>query len=165
MQTPIWLLSGAYWIHMAATVVWLGGLFWMSAFFQTHTAQEGVSSAGQAWRLLRRFLSIAWLSLALLVGTGLLQMAANPNYQGTLALVNPWSRALLAKHVVVLLMAGLNGHLQWVQLPALERAMIAARGGTGDPQPMAASRMLRFHRLNLALGLLVLLLTAMARTA
>ena len=45
----------------------------------------------------RRLQLVGWLSLAVLVGTGMFQMSASPSYRGFLAINNPWSIALDSK--------------------------------------------------------------------
>lgn len=159
-------LTGAYWLHMAATVVWIGGLFFQSAIL--HPALDGSSSREDALRLLRRvrrrFQPLSWLSLAALVGTGLMQMSANPNYQGLLGLGNRWAAAIFVKHVVIMLMVGAAALQTWVLHPRLERSLMTREQTDGYDED-AARLDGRLTTLNLTLALVVLALTAVARTA
>lgn len=149
---------------MGATVAWIGGLFFQSTLLYPALLQDldPAITAGLIRRLNKRFSSIAWLSLGLLIATGLTQMAAHPNYRGFLQIGDRWSLALLAKHISIGLMLALAGYQTWFLQPRLERA--ALRRAT-DEQGQLASSLRRLHLGNFALGLLVLGFTALARTA
>ena len=97
---PGWVLSAAYWLHMAATVAWVGGLLFQAVLLPGAT--RGLEPRARARffdSLSRRFQPIAWLSLAVLVFTGLTQMAAHPRYAGLLVIEGRWAQAILAKHL------------------------------------------------------------------
>lgn len=152
------MLALAYWLHMAATIVWIGGLFFQSVILAPLLAQVS-ERARLLERLQQRFQPLAWLSLAVLIGTGLLQMSASPNYQGLLSIANPWSRAIFAKHLAIAAMFAVAAYQTWVLQPRIARlAMLEAADD-------AQRRFQRLARINLALGILVLGLTALARTA
>jgi uncharacterized membrane protein len=164
---PNSLLALSYTLHMLATVVLVGGLFvlsvlWLPAASRTLHPRD---QAALLRAILRRFQPLAWLSIAVLAATGLTQMAANPNYLGFLALENPWSVAMFAKHAAFGVMVALAIYQTWVITPALERQALqrAADGEPGD-QAVAASQS-RLLRLNFWIGLIILGLTAIARTA
>ena len=161
-------LTGAYWLHMAATVVWIGGLFFQAAIL--HPALDGSASNDEALRLLRsvrrRFQPLSWLSLAVLFGTGLMQMSANPNYEGLLGLGNRWAAAIFVKHLAILLMVGAAAVQTWVLHPRLERSLMSRRRANSDDWDTQSARLdARLTAVNLALALIVLALTAVARTA
>lgn len=166
---PVWALALAFWLHMAATVVWIGGLFYQAVLLAP--AIEGHLSPELGRRLLqalrRRFTPLAWLSLAVLVGTGLMQMAGNPNYEGFLSIQNLWARAILTKHVAILGMVIIAVYQTWFIQPQIERALLrrAMQPERGDEAAPLLSRQVRLHRWNFILGILVLALTALARTA
>ena len=81
-----WILSAAYALHMAATVAWVGGLTFQSSPASAPHAVAGAAGprAGLYEALARRFQPMAWLSLAVLIFTGLSQMAAHPATAGFL---------------------------------------------------------------------------------
>jgi uncharacterized membrane protein len=173
---PLLALSLTYWLHMLATVVWLGGLAALSIFV-VPSAQGSLESSAYS-RLLeaiqRRLDPLGWLCLAVLVGTGLFQMSANPNYQGFLAVNNRWAVAILTKHLVFFVMTALSAYLTWGLLPALRRAALRQSRINEDRlvNPENVTQMQRLKRreaqllrLNLFLGVIVLALTAIARSS
>jgi uncharacterized membrane protein len=157
---PTLILALVYWLHLLASVVWLGGLAMLVA-----AAWPGARrAAGDALDgLERRFRPLANVSLLVLLVTGMIQMGGDPHYEGWFAVRNAWSAGLLAKHLVVLGMIGVSLMLQFGAAPALERThLLAERGVSGGESERAAARR-RLRRLtaaNLALGVVVLMLTA-----
>ena len=93
---PAWALTLSYGLHLLATVALVGGLFTQAILVLPAASQDTASRAelAMARRISKRFQPIAWLSLAILAGTGMLQMTGNPSYRGFVAIENPWSAAL-----------------------------------------------------------------------
>lgn len=159
-----WLLAISYWIHLLATVVWLGGLAVMVLV---------------AWPAVRRqtLLDNQWLalqqrlapfnngSLVLLLVTGFYQMTQDPNYHGFLAVDSVWAGAILLKHIAVVGMMGVGAYLQMSLYPAVQRTRLLAEKrpalATGE-QAQLKQREIGLLRLNLACAGLVLLFTAIA---
>jgi uncharacterized membrane protein len=163
---PSAVLAAAYALHMVATVVWIGGLVYL-AFFAPSLLSRLPALEREAARqaAARRFVPVAWLCLAVFVATGLSQMAANPNYAGLLGVRNPWSAAILAKHIVFAVMAAVLIYQTWILYPRLERGALGL--AADDPQALTRLRRLdqNLIRLSATLGLLVLVLTALARAS
>lgn len=112
----------------------------------------------------RRLIPFGWLSLALLVVTGLIQLSANENYLGFLAIENAWAVAILLKHIAFGIVLLLVFYLTWNLYPALERAALKRRHGEEDPhEDKLQRRGERLIILTLILGVVILLLTALAR--
>lgn len=164
--TPYWVLSLAYWLHMLATVAWVGGLTAL-IYLLLPAAQKQLDPEAFARLLLhiqRRLDPLAWLSLSVLVGTGLIQMSASPNYQGFLRFSNLWSVAILGKHLAFLLMVAVSAYMSWWVLPAMQRlALMKAKDSEEVTRLQRRERTLL--RLNLILGVIILGLTALARAA
>jgi uncharacterized membrane protein len=160
---PFGLLALAYWLHMAATVVWIGGLVFQSLIL----APVIVEGSDVLDRVRRRFEPVAWLSLAVLIGTGLMQMTASPQYTGFLAIDSTWSAAILAKHIVIGGMVLLAGYQTWGLQPQLARLKLAASRSSQDPAAVEAlrRRRRRLLRVETVASVLVLALTAVARSA
>jgi uncharacterized membrane protein len=170
METPLWALTIAYWLHMLATVTWIGGLAAL-AMFVLPAAQRALAPPAYADLLAaiqRRFDPLAWFCLAVLVGTGMFQMSASPSYSGFLAVENTWALAILLKHLVFFGMAGLSAYLTWVLLPKARRlALLRSRQSEAAGEQIARleTQEVRLLQLNLILGVIVLALTAIARAA
>ena len=177
MTAPDWALTLAYWLHMLATVVWIGGLAALSLLILP-AARKTLDHAEYAvllGDLQRRLDPLGWFSLAILAATGLFQMSASPSYQGFLSIQNSWAAAILVKHLLFLMMGGISGYLTWVLTPRLRRvALLQARSREAEStdkerslhETTALQRQEAFLlRVNLILGVLVLALTALARSS
>lgn len=190
MSATHWSLSIAYWLHMLATVTWIGGLAAL-AWLILPAARKGLTPVNYAHfldNLQKRFDPLAWFSLAILIGTGMLQMGANPNYEGFFSIDNLWAGAIFIKHIVFLGMVCVSAYLTWGLLPRIRRLALLrvreqARLSSAEPfqaedthpnaqvipgiLPEIELRILRqeenLMRLNLILGVLILGLTAIAR--
>lgn len=168
METPVWALTLAYWLHMLATVVWIGALASLALLVIPggETQLEPLQFANLIDAIQRRLDPLAWFCLALLVVTGLVQMSASPQYQGFLAIEGRWGLAILLKHLVFGGMIGASAYLTWGVLPGLRRAALLRSRGRETPEADDLRRRQKtLIRLNLALSMLVLALTALARTA
>ncbi len=167
-ETPLWALSAAYWLHMAATVVWIGGLATL-ILLVLPTARRSLDP--QAYANLmenaqRRLDPLGWLSVVVLTGTGLFQMSASPNYEGFLTITNRWATAILIKHIVFLGMVGVSAYLTWGVMPDLQRlAFLRAKGQATPEAEWLRRREIWLLGLNLVLGVIVLGLTAVARAS
>jgi uncharacterized membrane protein len=170
METNTWALWLAYWLHMLATVAWIGGLAAL-AIFVLPAARSALDPAGYAaflTNLQRRFDPLGWFCLAVLAATGMFQMSASSSYQGFLAIDNRWAAAILVKHIVFIGMAGLSAYLTWGLMPRIRRLALR-RANAGAVDETQAQRLIaqetRLLQLNLVLGVVVLALTAIARAS
>ena len=167
MEVPAWALSLAYWLHLIATIAWIGGLAAVSLLSLPLAARmaDPVEKLQLLHLTQKRLDPVAWFSLVLLVATGLVQMSASAQYEGFLAFGNAWAQAILLKHIVFLGMVPLSAYLTWRALPELSRAVLRLSKGRGDPAEvdLLYRRHQRLLRANLVLGLVVLVFTAIAR--
>jgi uncharacterized membrane protein len=154
---PVLILALNYWLHLLATVVWIGGLAML-----TLGAWPGIDAnfAGAVDALEKRFRPWANVSLALLFVTGLIQMSGDHHYDGFLIIDNAWSIGLLVKHIFIGFMIAVALIMQMSVYPALERARLRASKGDAAEDVRLRRRLRRLTALNLALGILVLLITA-----
>jgi uncharacterized membrane protein len=180
MATSTWGLSLVYWLHMLATVVWIGGLAALVILVlpAARRALDAQAYASFLAGLQRRLDPLGWFCLVVLAGSGMIQMGSNPNYQGFLAIRGQWATALILKHLAFLVMVGLSAYMSWGLLPKMRRLALqqavrsqAAAGQpvSGEPGEQLAAGLARQEalllRLNLILGVIILALTAVARTA
>lgn len=169
-EAPGLVMGLMYWLHMLATVTWIGGLSAL-ALIVLPAAKRSLDDAAYAALLNRiqpRLQQVGWLSLAVLGATGMFQMSASSSYSGFLAIDNPWAVAIFSKHVVILLMVAASAYSTWGLMPALQRlALLRAKGKKVDDAD--ALRLARQERLlltvNLVLSALVLAFTAWARVS
>ena len=132
--SPI-LLAVIYWLHMLATVIWIGGLAALAlivipAARRTLDADPYAAFLG---RVQERLQQVGWLSLLVLGATGMFQMSVNPNYGGFLAIDNRWAAAILLKHAAIGLMVIVSAYSTWGLLPQLRRmALMRAAGKSLD---------------------------------
>jgi uncharacterized membrane protein len=167
---PDWVLTAAYSAHMLATVTWIGGVTFQAALLLPLALKpSAIPELRSLLRSLRtRFQPLAWLSLAVLIGSGLTQMAAHSNYRGLLVIDNRWSFAILLKHLGIAVMVAVMAYQTWVLYPQWARLeLIHARsedGGSGANLKLLRRENLLI-RLQFLLSLVVLVLTAVARTS
>jgi uncharacterized membrane protein len=161
---PFWVLTFSYWIHMLATVFWLGGLVTMTVVAWP-AVRKRILDTDQWAKLQKRFTPWAGASLVILWVTGFLQMTADPNYDGFLAVNSLWAQALLFKHLAVIGMMIFGIYIQWRIQPALTRLSLLEK-----KQPLLAAeerekltrQEIRLLRLNLICATAVLFFTAVA---
>jgi len=160
------ILIAAYALHMAATAVWIGGLITLGFLLPVLDRPAPASDRAAAGvRRSRRFLPIAWLCLAAFVASGLIQMSASPRYTGLLSIESTWSVALLVKHLIVAAMTGLLAYQTWVVHPWLERMALGLAPADAPTRRRLEARDRAVLRASALLGIVVLVLTAVARVS
>jgi len=171
MSVPASALTLAYWLHMLATVLWIGGISTL-AILVLPTASKTLDAEAYAALLesiQKRLDPLGWVCLAVLAATGLVQMSANPNYQGFIAIHNRCAAAILVKHLLFLVMTGLSVYLSWGLLLKLRRLAVKRQWlpaeALSDQSASLGRQEVFLLRLNLILGVLILALTAIARSA
>lgn len=168
MQAPPLALALAYWLHMLATVLWLGSLTALAVLVipAARRVLDASAYAALLGILQERLQPLAWLSLAVLIATGMFQMSAHPQYSGFLAIDNAWAVAILMKHLVIGGMVLLSAYNTWGLLPQLRRMAILRASGKlvdGSQQSQVQRKERLLLSLLLILSVLVLAFTALAR--
>lgn len=166
---PTWALALTYWLHMLATVAWLGGLA-ATALLVYPAAKQALKPAEQLAfiaAMQRRLEPLAWFSMALLAATGLFQMSVNPHYDGFLSTTGQWSLAILGKHILGVVMVVVSAVQTWEVLPAIQRGLMRAEKGALDESELLhlQKRERRLLRTNIVLSALILAATAFARAS
>lgn len=158
-------LALSLFVHIVATVLWIGGLL-VTMLLVWPAITRQLADTPQLYRLLlnlrQRFYPISNLCLAALIVTGLFQMTADPFYDGLLTFDNTWSQVMLAKHLLIAVMALAGLALQYGVAPSLERTSILLERGKGDAAQwqQLRRREVRLTWLNGLLGLGVLACSA-----
>lgn len=166
-ETPAVALTIAFWLHMLATVSWVGGQAILSLV--VFPASRKTLSPEEYHKLIsainRRMNSIGWISLAVLIGTGMIQLGANPNYSGFLGIDSTWAVAILLKHIAFGGILLLSAYQTWGLAPAIERLTLLQTKGKASPEDRDAlrKREARILLVNTILSVVVLFFTALAR--
>ena len=166
---PTWAIALVFWLHMLATVAWLGGLAAI-AILVLPAAKRVLKPADQLAfieAMQRRLEPLAWFSLAILIVTGLFQLSVNPHYDGFLSTSGQWSLAILTKHTLVILMIVVSALQTWEVLPAIRRGLMRIEKGQTDEAGVKRlqKRETLLLRLNIGLSILILAATAFARAS
>ena len=164
---PFWALGLIFWLHMLATVSWIGSLVAISLLVLP-AAKKTLKPAEQLAFLeamQKRLEPVAWFSMGILVVTGLFQLSANPHYNGFLSTSGQWSIAILVKHSLAVIMAVTSAIQTWEVLPGIRRALM--RMDKVGPEELARlqRRETLLLRTNLVLAVLILAATATARAS
>ena len=164
---PSWALAAMFWLHLLATVSWIGSL--VSIYVLILPIAGRTLKPADELALMdgvqKRLEPIAWFSVSVLIVTGLFQMSVNPHYNGFLSTSGQWSLAILSKHILVAGLIAVSAIHTWDVLPALRRALM--RKERADPaEVLKLQRRERLMlRISLILAAFILLATAIARAS
>jgi len=165
---PIWAIALTYWLHLLATVTWAGSLAAISLLILP-AMKRALNAETQLIfieALQKRLEPIAWFSISLLVLTGLFQMSVNPHYDGFLSTSTQWSLAILAKHILGVIMIVVSAIQTWEVIPAIRRAILLSKKNNNAEQlDVLRRRELVLVRINFGLSVLILAATAVARAS
>jgi len=139
------------WLHYLATVMWIGGMaFNILALRPSMVAIDQNQRPVLGTTVLKRFIILAWLSIAVLILTGI-PIAFSHVAFGTI-LSTTYGIVLLSKHFVTLIMILI---VSWVSF------VLSTKLAPFAPKP---NTIIILVKINLSLGILVLLLTAILRS-
>ena len=166
---PTWAVALVFWLHMLATVTWLGSLAAI-AILVLPAAKRTLRPADLLVfieAMQRRLEPLAWFSLAVLIVTGLFQLSINPHYDGFLSTSGQWSLAILTKHITVVLMVVVSAIQTWEVLPAIRRGLMRVEKGQIEEAEVVRlqKREALLLRLNIGLSIVILAATAFARAS
>src|SRR5919106_3413056 len=154
---PAWALALTYWLHLLATVTWVGSLVSIS-FLILPAMQRSLNPDTQLLfieAMQKRLEPIAWFSMSLLVLTGLFQMSVNEHYDGFLSVSTQWSLAILTKHLLGIVMVVVSAIQTWEVIPAIQRAIVRSRKSNNiDELNALRRREIILLRMNFGLSIL-----------
>jgi putative copper export protein len=159
-----WILALSYWIHLLATVIWLGGITLLT-LFAWPALKRGTLDQNQWWSTQRKFVLWANISIVALLISGFYQMTNDINYSGFLTIDSQWAVTMLLKHIAFVVMVGITVYMQAVLYPAMSRVQLLnkQKPAMADAErEKLQKREIQMLRLNLVCALVVLLLTAVA---
>ena len=165
---PTWAIALVYWLHFLATVTWVGSLAAISILILPAMKRTLDPNAQLVFieAIQKRLEPIAWFSICLLILTGLFQMSVNPHYDGFLSISTQWSLAILAKHILGMMMVVVSAIQTWEVFPAIRRAILMTKKTKNNDELDALQRReVRLLRINFGLSILILGATAVARAS
>lgn len=164
---PSWVMAIIYWLHMLATVAWIGSLLAISILVLPASKRtlKLIDQLSFISAVQKRLEPIAWFSIGLLAATGLIQMSVNPHYDGFTDISTQWSIAMLLKHLLGVGMVVVMAIQTWEVLPAIHRIlMLKDKANEAELARLNRNETILL-RTNLFLATLILLATAFARAA
>lgn len=168
MEAPsTWTLAVIYWLHMLATVVWIGSLAAINILVlpASHRTLNLGDQLSLISALQKRLEPLAWFCMGILLVTGLFQLSTSPHYDGFLSLSTQWSFAILVKHGFAVLMVVVSAIQTWEVLPAIHRTLMKKEKAEEVELAKLQKKELLLLRINLALSALILGATALARVS
>ena len=166
----LFILSLSYFLHLTATVMWIGGMA-MVLLVILPAAKMTLGSASIVGQLMKaiakRFASMANVSIFLLIVTGIVIAHYEGKRTGFLDFGDPSSFIMILKHVLVALMILIHYYRIMILNPKAEK--ISSKTHESHADPILSSKATRLRKLsldlvkvNLILGTTVLLLTALS---
>jgi uncharacterized membrane protein len=168
MTTPsAWILAIIYWLHMLATVTWIGSLAAINLLVlpaSTRTLKL-VDQLSFIAALQKRLEPLAWFCMGLLLVTGLFQLSTSPHYDGFLNTSTQWSLAILIKHGLAIVMVVVSAIQTWEVLPNIHRTLLKKEKADEGELAKLQKKELLILRINLLISALILAATAFARVS
>lgn len=138
------------WLHYLASVMWIGGMaFNILVLRPSMVAIDQNQRPTLGTKVLKRFIIFAWLSITVLILTGIPIAFSRVAFEDILS--TTYGIVLLSKHFVTLIMIFI---VAWVSF------VLSTKLAPFAPKP---NTILILVKTNLSLGILVLLLTAILR--
>ncbi len=164
---PSWAIAITFWLHLLATVAWIGSIIATSILFlpAANKVLKPVDHLALIDAMQKRLEPIAWFCMSLLLLTGLFQMSVNPHYDGFLSTSSQWSLAILTKHILGIFMVVASAIQTWEVIPAIRRTLLKKDKANEEQVIKLQRRETLLLRINFILSILILLATSFARAA
>jgi len=164
---PTWALAFTYWLHLLATVAWIGSIIATSILFlpAAKEALKPIDHLALIDAMQKRLEPIAWFCMTLLLLTGLFQMSVNPHYDGFVSTSTQWSSSILIKHILGIFMVVASAIQTWEVIPTIRRTLMKKDKADEEKVIQLQKRETRLLRINFVLSILILLATAFARAS
>ena len=121
-------LSILNWFHLLATVVWMGGIF-INNLAVSPSARESLEPMVMGKFMgsyIKKFRVLAYISMGILIVTGVIMTIMNPHSGSAATISNLWSQFTLVKHIFVVILIILGIYLVEVLIPKIGR--LSAKG-------------------------------------
>ena len=148
------ILVVSYWLHLTATVVWIGGIAFI-LFIAIPSAKQvlGADAGKLMGEISKRFTPIANYSIIFIIVTGVALTGFNKQFSGIGNVGNSWSLTLIMKHVLVFVMVAVHFYRGLILAPKI------ARTETVSEKTSLQKLSLNLVKVNFCLGAIVLLLS------
>ena len=159
MSGGLVLLSVVNWLHLAATVTWLGAMV-TNMLVLMPAAKESLEPPVMGrfmGSFMKKFRPLVYICMITLAITGIIMMLLNKHYLGAFDFGNLWTWLLLVKHVLIIIMVVMVVYAFENLAPRVGK--LAAAG----PSPQMAQLQklqMRIAMAGMVMALFVLLLTS-----
>ncbi len=158
----LWVLALSHFIHVMGTVVWIGGIL-MALLVILPSSKAALESAPMVGKLMKevakRFTPLANISILMLIATGIILFYYDKNYTSFPDLKNRWNVVIALKHFFVATMIVIHFYRGLILNQKIEKF-------SSQPNEKQSSRLKKISldlvKVNFALGIIVLLLTAVS---
>jgi len=146
------ILALCYWLHLIATVVWIGGIFFI-LFITIPSAKQvlGAEAGKLMGETAKRFTPAANCSIIVLIITGGVLTVVSRHFSGIGNFYNGWSLGLIIKHVLVSGMIAVHFYRGLILAPKI------AKTESVSEKASLQKLSLNLVKVNFCLGLTVLL--------
>jgi len=148
------LIIACYWIHLVATVIWIGGITFI-IFIAIPSSKQvlGAESGKLMGEISKRFTPLANYSIILLFVSGIVLAGLNKQFSGVRVLESNWTMVLILKLVLFFSMTAIHFYRGLVLAPKIMRT------ATQTEKTALQKLSINLVKVNFALGLSVLLLS------
>src|SRR4030067_1819444 len=148
------LIIACYWIHLVATVLWIGGILFI-IFIAIPSSKQvlGAESGKLMGEISKRFTPLANYSIVLLFVSGIVLAGLNKQFSVVRTLESNWTMALTLKLVLFFSMTAIHFYRGLVLAPKIMRT------ATQTEKAALQNLFINLVKMNLTLGLSVLLLS------
>ncbi|MGA7160369.1 MAG: hypothetical protein WBZ48_05165 [Bacteroidota bacterium] len=145
-------------MHVFSAVVWVGGLLYMGGILYPVFRYEALTTSHRYVRIERRFTGFVWMCVWTTAITGMFLMLFSPRFVFGQYRVE-WDYLLLLKECIYLLMVGVA--ISATSIVKKMESIIASPSADGPENDLLVQHqmILRRRRTNLALGIIVLLVS------
>lgn len=147
------LITFSVWLHALATVILIGHYLLLSIIYLPVLTRYNGNILSEVSKRSRPWL---YTSLIIFMVTGIYLMLINPSYLGVGNFSNAWAVLMLVKHILVL---GMIGAGFWFNAIWRVGPMLSSNNG----RELGIQRFRLYSNLMTILGILILLLTALAQ--
>jgi len=153
------LLTVTMWVHLLSAVVWIGGIFFILYVALPVVGKILDQPAKIMGPLSKRFVPLANISISLIIASGIIMTINSHEFADLASLSVLRTQSFFIKILLVVIMTSIHFYRGLVLTPGISRLM----SKEGDPGKVKKLQSLSLNlvKINLLLGITVLLLTGM----